>query len=38
MISFDIGTINLSYCVLDFIKEQNKYVIYDWDVININFC
>ena len=45
VLSFDIGINNLSFCLVEFNSEYdhengsdevNKYIIHDWDVININ--
>ena len=34
-LSWDIGIKNLSYCLLDFNEEENKYKILNWEIINL---
>jgi hypothetical protein len=35
VLSWDVGIINLAYCLIDYVKETNKYKIIDWGVINL---
>ena len=35
IISWDVGVINLAYCVLEFEEEKHEVTILDWDKINL---
>jgi hypothetical protein len=35
VLSWDVGIINLAYCLIEYNKEDKKYSILDWDVINL---
>lgn len=35
VLSWDIGIINLAYCVIDYNKDTSNFTIIDWDVINL---
>jgi hypothetical protein len=35
ILSWDVGIINLAYCLIDYNKENKKYSIVDWDLINL---
>jgi hypothetical protein len=34
ILSFDVGIINLAYCLLEVDYDTEKFVIHDWDIIN----
>ena len=34
ILSFDVGIINLAYCLLEVDPETERFVIHDWDIIN----
>jgi len=35
VLSWDVGIINLAYCLIDYNKETKDYKILDWDIINL---
>lgn len=35
ILSWDVGIINLAYCLIEYNKEDKKYSILDWNVINL---
>ena len=35
VLSWDIGIINLAFCLIDYNVETKKFNIVDWDVINL---
>jgi hypothetical protein len=35
VLSWDVGIINLAYCLIDYNKETKEYKIIDWDIINL---
>jgi hypothetical protein len=35
VLSWDVGIINLAYCLIDYNKETKEYKILDWDIINL---
>ena len=34
ILSFDVGIINLAYCLIEIDYDTEKFVIHDWDIIN----
>jgi hypothetical protein len=35
VLSWDVGIINLAYCLIDYNKETKKFIIIDWNIINL---
>ena len=35
VLSWDVGIINLAYCLIDYNKETKEFKILDWDIINL---
>ena len=35
VLSWDVGIINLAYCLIDYNKETKKFIILDWNIINL---
>ncbi len=35
VLSWDVGIINLAYCLIDYNKQTKDYKILDWDIINL---
>ncbi len=35
VLSWDVGIINLAYCLIDYNKETKDFIILDWDIINL---
>lgn len=35
VLSWDVGILNLSFCLIDFNKETKEWKIIDWDIINL---
>ena len=35
VLSFDVGIINLAYCLIDYNKQTKEFKILDWDIINL---
>ena len=35
VLSWDVGIINLAFCLIDYNKETKEYKILDWDIINL---
>ena len=35
VLSWDVGIINLAFCLIDFDKDTKKWEILDWDIINL---
>ena len=35
ILSWDVGIINLSYCLIEYNKDNKKWKILDWGIINL---
>ena len=35
VLSWDVGIINLAFCLIDYNKETKDFIILDWDIINL---
>ena len=35
VLSWDVGIINLAFCLIDYNKDTKDYKILDWDIINL---